>query len=372
MSAVFLYQVWDGFITLYDRLVFEVETLYPKAPPGAIDIYLNLDEVIVPENADELRPAETIGKPKVEVDLNRRSAEVKFPSYFLRYFQQPENTGERWVLRGIAEALVRLHQQRREDIEDSVLDTLVKRVIDDSGIRVLHVFQTHYPIEHVLARKDREPIFLAREDLAFLKLGLSEACTSVPSDASILSKAECNSFLHKAVDKVWHRVRKRLHRLDRASLIREVIKVHEAIIQDRRHWRDTAKAVLALYTANDDVLAISHKQESERSRVSLPARTILEMAICECPVSGGRQISRSELDELLAEAALLVEVATDSDAVNNDLTRPRIKLHENGDYSMDRSFHDTTMQPFLTAYFREDFEGAAEKVQRAVSEQATW
>jgi hypothetical protein len=83
------------------------------------------------------------------------------------------------------------------------------------------------------------------------------------------------------------------------------------------------------------------------------------MAICECPEIGGRQLSQWGLDELLAKVALLVEVATDSDAVNSDLIEPRIDIHPNGEYTIDRSFHNTIIKPFFTTYFREEFEGAA-------------
>ncbi len=357
----YLYQVWHGFIDLYDKLVFEVESHYPMAPAGAIEIRLNCDEVVVPDNSEELRLGETCGEPQVAVDLKRRTAEVKFPPDLLRYFQQPANTGERLVLRSIARGLVRLHHEELKDIDDSVLNALVDKVIGDSGIRVLHVFRTYYPVEHLLARKTGEPIFVAQEDLDFFKLGLSEGCTSASLGTSIVSKAECNTFLHKVVGKVWSRIQKRLHMLDRASVIRAVLEVHEGAFHDRSHWRQTAQAVLALYSPTDDVHAIAQKHESDCSRVSLAARTILEMAICECPESGGRQVSRWQLDELLAEAALLIEVATDSDAVNYELTKPRIKLHANGDYTIDRSFHETMMRPFLTAYFNEEFENAAGK-----------
>ena len=115
----FLYQVWGGFISLYDKLVFEVETLCPKAPAGALEIRLNFDEVVVPEDSEEPRPGETSGEPEVTVNLNQRIAEIKFPSNFLRYFRQPENTGERLVLRSIAKGLVRLNQEETKDIEES-------------------------------------------------------------------------------------------------------------------------------------------------------------------------------------------------------------------------------------------------------------
>ena len=354
-----LYEMWSGFIGLYDRLVFEVEALYPKVPVGAIEIRLNFGEVVVSEDYVEPLPGVATGVPEVVVNLDQRTAEVKFPSDFFMHFQQPDNTGERLVLHGIAQGLVSLHQGTTGDVEKAVLDALMSRVIGVSGMRVLHLFRTYYPIEHLLTRQDQKPIFLAHEDFVFSKLRLSEGCTAAQPGTRITSKSECNAFLHRVVDKVWNQLRELLQQLDRASVIREALKVQEAVIWDRDHWRRTAQAVLALYAPAEDALAVAQERESDRNNVSLPARTILEMAICECPKVGGRKLSRWGLDELLAKAALLVEVATDSDAVNSDLIESRIDIHPNGEYTIDRSFHNTVIKPFFTAYFREEFEGAA-------------
>ena len=135
-----------------------------------------------------------------------------------------------------------------------------------------------------------------------------------------------------------------------------------AVIHDRDHWRRTAQALAALYASSEDVIAVSGKREADRATVAISARTVLEMAICECPETGGRQLSRWELDELLARTTLLLEVATDSDAVKNDLVAPRINLHPNGEYYIDRNFHKTVLEPFLMAYNREGFETAGTRV----------
>lgn len=354
-----LYDMWSGFIGLYDRLVFAVEALYPKVPAGAIEIRLNFCDVVVSEDYVEPPPGVTIGEPEVTVNLDQRTAEVKFPSDFLMHFQQPDNTGERLVLRGIAKGLVSLHQGVAGEIDETVLDDLINKVIGAPGIRILHLFRTYYPIEHLLAREHQKPILLAHEDFVFSKLRLSEGCTTALPGTSISSKPECNEFLHNVVDKVWNQLRELLQQLDRASVIRETLGLHEAVIQDRDRWRRTAQAVLSLYSPEEDVFAVARERESERNNVALPARTILEMAICECPKAGGRQLSRWGLDELLAKAALLVEVAMDSDAINSDLIEPRIDLHLNGEYTIDRGFHSTVIEPFLTSYFREEFEAAA-------------
>lgn len=117
--------------------------------------------------------------------------------------------------------------------------------------------------------------------------------------------------------------------------------------------------MIALYSTADNVFAVAQTQEEKRNHVALPARTILEMAICECPTSGGRQLSRWGLDEILAKAALLIEVATDSDAINSELVEPTVQLHANGEYTIDRSFYETVIRPFVSNYLREEFQGDA-------------
>ena len=349
------YRIWEGFIDLYDKLVFEVESLYKKAPAGPIDIQLDFSEVIV---SDYLEPQEqiSINEPKIVVDFNQRTAVIKFPSEIIQYFYQPENTGERMVLQSIAKGLISIHQGTNKDIEEGNLSDLINKVISDSNIRVLHVFQIYDPVEQLQMIRNMNPIFLAQEDFVFSKLKLSEGCRPDQNDTSIQSKDECNKFLHKTVDKIWNQLRILLQQIDRISLIHEVLRVHEAIIPDREHWRRTSRAILALYAPTDDVQSIAQKREMDRVNTAISARTILEMAICECPEEGGRPLSQFELDELLAKVALLIEVATDSDAIENDLITPRIDLLPNGEYTIDRNFHNTVIEPFRTAHFIEEFE----------------
>ena len=349
------YRIWEGFIGLYDKLVFEVESLYKKAPAGPIEIQLDFSEVIV---SDYLEPQEqmAINEPKIVVDFNQRTAVIKFPSEIIQYFQQPENTGEAMVLQSIAKGLIRIHRGTNKDVEEGNLNDLINKVISDSNIRVLHVFQIYDPVEQLQMIRNMNPIFLAQEDFVFSKLKLSEGCKPDQNDTSIQSKDECNKFLHKTVGKIWNQLRILLQQIDRISLIHEVLRVHEAIIHDREHWRRTSRAILALYAPTDDVQSIAQEREMDRVNTAISARTILEMAICECSEEGGRPLSQFELDELLAKVALLIGVATDSDAIENDLTTPRIDLLPNGEYTIDRNFHDAVIEPFRTAHFIEEFE----------------
>ncbi|MDD2685855.1 MAG: hypothetical protein PHY62_06840 [Gallionella sp.] len=356
-----LYQMWSGFLGLFDRLVTEIEALLHHLASGAIEIRLNFRDLIVPDEYVVTKTNIPIAEPVVLVNLDQRMVEIRFPSDFLVNFQQHENTGEKLVLCALAKGLVRLHQASPSGSDDNeaLIEILLEKIIGDVGMRVLHLFHTYYPIEYLLAQQNQTPVFLSHEDFVFSKLRLSEGCTEIKPEAELKTKDECNDFLHKVVAKVWGQLRTQLQQFNRASVIRQTLALHEAVIQDRDHWRRTAQAIISLYKPDEDVFAVARKRESDRNQISLPARTIMEMAICECSAAGGRALSQWELDDLLAKAALLVETATDSDAIKGELVEPVIRLHANGEYTIDRSFHETVITPFLTNYLREEFEGAA-------------
>lgn len=354
-----LYEMWSGFIGLFDRLVVETEALIPQLSTGPIEIHLNFNQIIIYDDYMEVESGGGIVEPETLIHLDERVAEVKFPPNFLVLFQQPENTGEKITLRAIARGLISLHRGTKGDIENTLLETLLSKVIGDPGMRVLHLFQTFSPIQYLLSRQESKVIFLAHEDFVFAKLRLSEGCTKVKPEAVLKTKSECNDFLHKVVDKLWGELRDALRQFDRASVIRQALAVHEAVIHDRDHWRRTAQAVIALYAPAENVFGVAQKREQDRNQVALPARAILEMAICECPTLGGRPLSQWDLDGLLAKTALLIEAATDSDAIHSDLVDPAVQLHANGEYTIDRDFYETVIHPFFANYFREEFEEAA-------------
>jgi len=357
-SKGMLYDVWSGFISLYDKLVFEVEGLYPQSLTGPIEVHLDFTRVKIPTNFEQLNPDLAPGQPELSADLCRRAAHVGLPADFFAHFLQTDNVGERLLVRAIADGLVHLHENVTCGVDEAIVDRLVDNVISFPGARVVHLFPARHPVE-VLLECVQNPVFVAQEDFAFAKLGLSEGCVRPGSGLKIESKDDCNEFLHKVVDKLWGRLRTVLRQLDRASVLRKVLGVYEAAIHDREHWHRTAQAVLCLYGPKEDVLSVAQEREASRASVSVAARTILEMAICECPEEAGRELSRNELDELLARAALLVEVATDSDAIYSGLIEPQIVLHPNGEYMLNRIFHKTVLLPFLAAYHHEEFELAA-------------
>lgn len=354
----FAYEVWRQFIDFFGELILEMEAICERVPADAIEIRLNLDDVVVPENYSDFRPPATPGRPGISVKLKQRSAEVKFPADLIRFFQQPENYGERMVLRSIGQALIALFQENSQEIEETVIETILDRLLGNSAIRLFHVFRVD-PLQYLLSRQKIDPILSNLEDFAFAKLGLSAGCTAANSSIDITSRPECNRFLHMVVQKIHNRLRSHLQQFDRTSVIRSALEVCEAASQDRERWKRTSQALFAIYSATDDVQTVARQRELDRTNVSIAARTIIEFAICECPHSGGRKLSRWNLDALLADAMLLIEVAMHSDTVVHELMEPRITLQANGEYVTDRSFRQSVIDPFVAAYYREQFESVA-------------
>lgn len=357
----FLFRIWRDFIDLYDRLVTEVETLYPGTQAQPIEIRLDLAHVALPEDLTELQSSAEVDEPAVAVLSDQRMATIRPPANFWKRFQQSENIGEKWFVRAFAKGLVSLLEGPDKEVPQGILETLKNAVVEDSGLRVLHVFQLHDPVEQLLRRTENEaPNLIAPEEFAFTGMKLSEGCVPAEADGVIVSKEECNAFLNRLVDKIWSDLRELLRQFDRASVIREVLRVQQAVIQDRSHWSRTAKAVIALHSTAEDVFAVATEREGERVIAGLSARTLLEMAICECPEANGRPLSEWELEELMAKVCRLHQVSAESDAMNDELVEPRIELHANGEYSIDRSFHTSVMKPFLAAHEREAFKTAAD------------
>ena len=355
----FVFEMWRGFLELYDRLAGQLESSGLPMTTAPLEIQLDLSNVQMPDS-DSSSQANATSEPQIVVDINRRTAVIEFSPSMLQSFQQPENFGERFVLRSIAQALVRLRNVVDMGCEVKFVEMLIDNVLEKPDIRVLHLLPVHDSVDGLQQSNSPQAIFVAPEDHAFAALGLSEGCIPTPNSTAITEKSDCNRFLRSVVDKVWRQIRDRLRQLDRTSVISKLLNVHEAIGHDRDHWKRTARALIALYATGDDVFAVARDREAKRAVVGLSSRTLLEMAVCECPEVDGRNLSRWELDDLLANTTLMLEAATDSDAIAYDLVEPQIHLHSNGQYTMDRNFYKAVMSPFLAAYNREAFETAAQ------------
>ena len=341
------------------RLVTEIESQLHDAIPDPIEICLDFSDVDLPDDPIEVDSQIKIGEPTILIDPVNRTAVVKFPQQFFKCFVQPDNYGEQLVVQCIARSIYGLIDNPLPAVDEVKLRNLINDTIGNSGMRILHVFVSGDPVKTLQRRHRLTTVFLSQPDYVFYRLRLSDGCRPSRDNLVVTSKKSCNKFLKCVVKNVWNQIREQLTQYDRLSVIRYVLEVHEGILYDRDYWNDMALAYRSFYSQTDDVYSIAQNREKDRSNSGLAARVVMEMAICECPESGGRRLSRSKLDELLARVALLIETASHSDALNNGFIEPKIQIQPNGEFVIDKSYIDTIIEPFAKAYHKQAFEEAA-------------
>ena len=363
------YPLWEGFIDLFERLVAELEKRGLNQDCGVVEVRLDCSDV---EPFDEQAPREPIPtpfEPNVARSPGSRLATVKLPENFLHFFRQPENTGERLLVRSITRALLQLQGTTAEDSEDKIVESLTESVAGDSGVRVIHAYQSHDSIEILRQKTKIHGLrFIPQEDYHFLYLGLCDNVTPRPEHDRLESRTDCKNFLNAIAESLFKRLRTALKALDRTSVLLEMLERKEAITADRHHWRRTARAILALHSELQDGAITGSEREARRATTGLAARSIMEMAICECPSKGGRQLSSWEADELLATMLCMIDTAARSDAIYHGLAKPKIELFANGEYGIDLSFQDEVLNPFLTAYTRGQIFEAADDYENLYSD----
>ena len=355
----FVYEFFRSFIYVYERLVHEVESRLERHAVGPLEVRFDLKNIRILERRVDVRAIRRSRTIDVALDHGGGTATLTFPEDTLLLFNEVENAGERLVLRAIARALLGLHLGCPVDERSSQLDRVTEDILAEPGSRLLHVFSDVDSIQQLLMTAGGEPVFLSKEDYAFSKCRLGSGQRLRSSSRPLVSTSECTRLLNGLVADVWKELQSSLRVFNRGSLVRAVVGVHEAAISDRYHWRRTARAVLSLHSQHADVFETMKERESSRTNIQLPARTLIEMAHCESRVTGGNEPSTWEVDALLAKTRLLLQIATDSDAIYHGLAQPSIEVHLNGEYSLSSEFYESVLQPFVAAQMREGHEEAS-------------
>ncbi len=356
----FAFQFWTGLMDLYDRVVLAVEQALPFfSGSSPLSVILDIRDVTLP-NAEQqqLSPVDSARDVGFVWEISDQTATVRCPPNLLRHFAQPTNTGERLVVHALALASLALHtQQPVEGVDADDAQSIVDTVLADPGARILHMFTSHNVLTQILSMNDPDQRHFPAVDYTFSKVQLwRDLCSQRHSSTPLSSRLECTTFLNSLVRTTWLSVRDLLRTLDRRTFIKQMLAIHERGIAGRALWHRTARAMLALRA---DALTLWQQNESERTNIQLPVRIAVEMAVCECPVQGGRLPSQWDIDAVIARILLLLKTATDSDTLYHEIVRPDITILPGGDYMMSREFYDETMKPFIAQGWSDVYTSAA-------------
>jgi hypothetical protein len=265
---------------------------------------------------------------------------------FEKAIYHPENIAERALVSRSAEAFAQLV---KVTFTEERLRAVVQQIVQDTSARQAHGFMARHFRDYVRDSIWSKPVKIDPDDFAWLKLGLGWRKRSIDEGGDICGKENCTAYLNAIVRELEDEVCADLRALDRRSVIMFALNNHEAAINDRDNWRRTASAVLALHSDKEATLRTMAEHDFELNAVFHASRLAVEFAICESPVTGGRNPGRLDMSRLMAKLLTISSFGGWSAAIHWDAMEPRVRITPLGDIHANVSFHDEVLAPYARA-----------------------
>jgi hypothetical protein len=115
---------------------------------------------------------------------------------------------------------------------------------------------------------------------------------------------------------------------------------------NQRRWRTTARANLAFRKDRSAGLRTILDKEFENNGALLASRILVELAICECPMSGGAVPGEVDLARLMSKLLMAMHYGGWSDAIFFDAMEPSLWITPLGDIHGDVKFLTDVTEPF--------------------------
>ena len=162
-----------------------------------------------------------------------------------------------------------------------------------------------------------------------------------------------------------------LVQLDREALVIAALQNGNELQRDRERWRYTARALSSMPGTGPEAASVAAGRESALGIASSACRTLVEMAVATCPVNGGGPVGQQTLGTLMAGVALMLELATEADALHDGPPAPGIRLYPNGWVDVEQPWLGDVAAPFVRASFEEGWRADVAGYERRLVERNT-
>ena len=348
-----VYQVWELVQSWMVRTTPTVEALLPALPAGPVMIELFFPDVetFVARQGDRADP---VIPPTVAIE--KGAVHITCPVAYLRSFASKKNTGDRMMVAALVRAAYALAEAPQTD---DVIEELTSQIVKNDEARFFHTIPASSPRDRLYAAlTELRPRFVQPEDRAASWLNLAQASGWQEPDGPVPND-QARGLLNGAAAIVWQRVKERLLTLERQSVVERAIRNDYAIYRDRTTWQMTAAALLSLYEDQAEVVAAANAREGQRGLAALASRVVAEMAVCVSPFGTGIKCSTADLDYLVANVAILLECASQSDAIHYGLASRNLVIEPNGTFTFDSTFLETLHAPYMHSHGERGFRAAA-------------
>jgi hypothetical protein len=336
-----VFRVWDAVNYWLERAV---PILEPELALANGALLIDLDFSDAQETQVDVASGDVLKSClSVSVSSETRTVQIIFRDPFLGAFGHPKNIGERAILRALTEGVLALGGRTADEIS---LDRYFEAIIPNEDARYLHFFKAAHFRDYIREYDRPKGLFIDEADDARCKLGLGWLVRN-PNEGNLLTRRdESVEFLNKVVAAIWERMRPKFHGLDRLAVIEQSLRHIEGIEADRLQWERTVRAVVAL---EDDKVAAKNRVVREIARfnaAALALRLVIEMAVSECPLTGGLSPGALDLQSFMSDVFLMFHLGGCSDAIQKDAMEPEIRIAPNGDILTHEAFLGEIMEPF--------------------------
>ncbi|WP_292634487.1 hypothetical protein [Mesorhizobium sp.] len=246
---------------------------------------------------------------------------IALPADLMERMVRVDNAAEIQVLAWILEGILTL---RGETANVGAL-SWAREILANPDLKMIHItrdIDQAFAIDLMADKTRYRP--LQEPDLAIAGRWMDErliarhGLTITPPMTPIRDAGHVNAILNAAVDVHWEICRDRLSSLDRRETLHLVLGLIEAA---HRHRVDDERGARARRVAYTDDPQLGVRRANQRDHAFRTYRVVAEMALCACPMTGGRPPGLSDIDAIAAQVAALVRTAEFSDAAQRNLVK---------------------------------------------------
>jgi hypothetical protein len=299
-----------------------------------------------PAPAGQPRPSVTFDDAKARLRFDERepnSITIIANADFEEAFHHAENIAEHALVYRTVEGFAAL---AGTPLTPERLNEVTQQIVGDTSARQTHAFMARRFRDFVRRGVWRHPITVNSNDTALVQLGLGWRVRDRALGSAVEGKPDCTAFLNDVVRCVEDDLCEALQELDRSAVVMFALQNHEAAIADRDLWRRTSAAVMALHADKDATRSVIAKREFQLNMVFQATRILIEFAICESPLTGGRKPGRLDISRLMAMVAEISGLGGWSDAIFWDAMQPTLRVTPLGDVHANVSFEEQVIEPY--------------------------
>lgn len=180
-----------------------------------------------------------------------------------------------------------------------------------------------------------------------LRLGLAfEVESKSKGRKKLKAKRTCTQLLNKTVTYLEDELCRQLRQFDRENVVRKTLTNYEAALFQRERWERTAHANIAIHKDKEAAMSTIIEQVGLLDGVIQPSRLLVEVAVCECPDTGGKKIGEGDLSRLLTIVNAICILGGWSDAIHMNAMPPELEITPLGDILADTKFEQEILSPF--------------------------